>query len=391
MTGRTKAFAALLLLALAVPAARPAQGAAQGMLPHRAYLPLVARAPDAPSLGYGIQVHAIDAIDADYTIGLAKDLGMGWVKQQIRWEHVERSPGSYQWGDPDRVADAAGQAGLKLLFSIVAAPDWARPGKEGSGPPDDPADFARFMSAMATRYRGRVQAYEIWNEQNLQREWDGVSLSAADYVALLAAAYPAIVAADPEAVVISGAMAPTGINDGIGAIDDRVYLQAMYEAGLSAVCDAVGSHPYGFANPPDVYFQGPYGPPGYDPNRGWDEYPCFFFRNTLQDYYAIMVANGDGGKRVWATEFGWPTIDGMGVSTNPGYEYAADITEAQQADYIAGAYRWAAGWGHAGTLVLWNLNMWPIVGPENEMSKFSILRGDWSPRPAYVAIRALSK
>jgi hypothetical protein len=41
--------------------------------------------------------------------------------------------------------------------------------------------------------------------------------------------------------------------------------------------------------------------------------------------------------------------------------------------------------------VLWNLNMWPIVGPENEMSKFSILRGDWSPRPAYVAIRALSK
>jgi hypothetical protein len=387
MTGRARVFVALLLLALAVPAARPAQGAAQGTLPHRAYLPFVARAHGAPPLGYGIQVHAIDAIDADYTIGLVKDLSMGWVKQQIRWEHVERSPGSYQWGDPDRVVEAAEQAGLKVLFSIVAAPDWARPGKEGSGPPDGPADFARFMSAMATRYRGRVQAYEIWNEQNLKREWDGVPLSAESYVALLAAAYPAIVAADPEAVVISGAMAPTGINDGIGAIDDRVYLRGMYAAGLSAVCDAVGAHPYGFANPPEVYYTGG----DLDPTRGWDDHPCFFFRNTLEDYYGIMLRYGDGEKRVWATEFGWPTVDGMGVPPSPGYEYAADIDEAQQADYIAGAYHWAAGWGHAGTLVLWNLNMWPITGPENEMSKFSILRGDWSPRPAYVALKALPK
>lgn len=385
MTGRARTFVALLLLVLAVPAWQPAQGAAQETPTHYAYLPLVTRAHDMTPLGYGIQAHALDA--TEYTMSLIDDLGMGWVKQQVRWEHVERSPGSYQWGDPDRVADAAGQAGLKVLFSVVAAPDWARPGKEGSGPPDDPADFARFMSAMATRYRGRVQAYEIWNEQNLKREWDGVPLSAADYVALLAAAYPAIVAADPEAIVVSGAMSPTGINDGIVAIDDRAYLQAMYEAGLSAVCDAVGSHPYGFANPPEVYYTGG----DLDPTRGWDDHPSFFFRNTLEDYHAIMADHGDGSKRVWATEFGWPTVDGMGVSPNPGYEYAADITEAQQADYIAGAYRWAAEWGHAGTLVLWNLNMWPIVGAENEMSKFSILRGDWSPRPAYAALRALPK
>jgi hypothetical protein len=385
MTGRARAFAVLLLLVLAVPAARPAQGAAQEMPPHRAYLPFAARAHDTAPLGYGIQAHALDA--TEYTMSLINDLGMGWIKQQVRWEHVERSAGSYQWGDPDRIADAAGQAGLKVLFSVVAAPDWARPGKEGSGPPDDPGDFARFMSAMATRYRGRVQAYEIWNEQNLEREWDGVPLSAASYVALLAAAYPAIVAADPEAIVVSGAMSPTGINDGIVAIDDRVYLRAMYEAGLSAVCDAVGSHPYGFANPPEVYFTGG----DYDPSRGWDDHPSFFFRNTLEDYYEIMAGYGDAGKRVWATEFGWPTVDGMGVSPNPGYEYAADIGEAQQADYISGAYRWAAGWGHAGTLVLWNLNMWPIVGSGNEMSKFSILRGDWSPRPAYTALKALPK
>jgi hypothetical protein len=104
-----------------------------------------------------------------------------------------------------------------------------------------------------------------------------------------------------------------------------------------------------------------------------------------------MAANGDGDKDVWATEFGWPTIDGMGVPVNDGWGYAADIDEAQQASYVAGGFAWAATWDHVGTLFLWNLNFWPVAGAENEMAKFSLVRGDWSPRPAYEALKALPK
>jgi hypothetical protein len=159
------------------------------------------------------------------------------------------------------------------MFSVVAAPDRARSNDTGVGPPDDPQDLADFMGNMATRYKGRVQAYEIWNEQNLRREWEGAPLSAADYVGLLGAAYQAIKAVDPGAIVVSGGMAPTGVNDGVEAIDDRIYLEQMYAAGLSGVCDAVGAHPRGFANPPDVYYTGS----DYDPTRGWDNHPSFFF------------------------------------------------------------------------------------------------------------------
>jgi len=52
----------------------------------------------------------------------------------------------------------------------------------------------------------------------------------------------------------------------------------------------------------------------------------------MQDHYRIMATSGDGGKRIWATEFGWPTLDGMDVGPNPGYEFAADTNESQQAD-----------------------------------------------------------
>jgi hypothetical protein len=161
----------------------------------------------------------------------------------------------------------------------------------------------------------------------------------------------------------------------------------MYDAGLAQYCDAIGAHPHGYANPPDVYYTGG----DFDPKRGWDDHPSFFFRNTMEDYYAIMVANGDGDKRIWATEFGWPTVDGMFVLPNPGLEFMADINERQQADYIVRAFTWARRWGHAEVMVLWNLNLWPVAGPESEMSKYSIVRGNWSPRPAYVALRDMPK
>jgi hypothetical protein len=348
------------------------------------YLPLVHRT-EPRTLAYGIQVHGLD--EPARVMNAANDLGMGWIKQQIRWEHVERSNGAYNWGDPDRISEAAQEAELRVMFSVVAAPGWTRPGKPGNGPPDDYQHFYDFMGAMAARYQGRVQAYEIWNEQNLQREWEGVPLSAADYVLLLEGAYQAIKAADPNAIIVSGGLTPTGINDGITAIDDRQFLRQMYEAGLLGACDAVGAHPYGFANPHDVYYTGG----DFDPSRSHDDHPSFFFRNTMEDYYAIMSAYGDGDKQVWATEYGWGTIDGMDVPPNAGYEFTADLDEQQQADYIAGSYVWAANWGHAGAAFLWNLNFWPVVGAENEMAKFSIVRDNWSPRPAYHALKDIPK
>ena len=129
----------------------------------------------------------------------------------------------------------------------------------------------------------------------------------------------------------------------------------------------------------------------YDPTRGWDDHPSFFFRNTMQEYYAIMQEFGDANKRLWATEFGWPTIDGMFVPPSPGQEYAADINETQQASYTVDALTWSRDWGHAGVMFLWNLNYWSASGPYDEKAKYSILRGNWTPRPVYEAYRDLDK
>jgi L-amino acid N-acyltransferase YncA len=44
-----------------------------------------------------------------------------------------------------------------------------------------------------------------------------------------------------------------------------------------------------------------------------------------------------------------------------------------------------------GVMAVWNLNFSVVVPPENEKYPWSVLYGDWSPRPAYRALQAMPK
>jgi len=347
--------------------------------------PVVAAASRGPGFAYGIQAHMVGGQDLGRILGAVQQLGFGWVKQQVEWKAHNPGPGQYNFGELDHIANSAQAAGVKVLFSVVKAPAWARPaGDTDEGPPVDPNTYADFMRALATHFKGRVQAYEIWNEQNLYYEWGGQGnkLSAAKYVALLRPAYQAIKAVDPGATVISGALTPTGWNDGNIAIDDRVYLQQMYAAGLKNYCDAIGAHPSGYNNPPDADWR-TWNDPATGAAKG---HPSWYFRNTMEDYRNIMVANGDSGKRIWVTEFGWASVQGLGVAPVQGYEYAADNTEEEQAQFIVRAYQMAKNWGWVGPMFLWNLNFGPVSGAGDEKAAFGIVRPDWSPRQAFAAL-----
>jgi spore germination protein YaaH len=342
----------------------------------------VAVAAPRGSFGYGVQAHFLSQ-DHGQVINAIRGMGFSWAKQQVRWEFHEPSRGQYSFGELDRMVDACNANGISVLFSVVVAPKWATSG--GNHYPANYEDFWRFMGALVGHFKGRVKAYEVWNEQNLQREW-GAPLNASAYVQLLSGAYRAIKAADPSAIVVSGAPTPTGMNDGITAVNDRIYLEQMYQAGLARYSNAVGVHPSGFANPATSRF-----PEGNDPARGYDDHPSFFFRSTMEDYRNIMVKYGDGGKKLWPTEFGWPTVENLGVPPAPGYAFANDVNEGRQAEYLVQAYQMGRNWGWVGVMFLWNLNFGPVSGAADEKAAYGIIRPDWSLRPAYGALANMAK
>jgi uncharacterized protein YgiM (DUF1202 family) len=344
---------------------------------------------DAPSpqvnlpFDYGLQVDPDG--DPGFNIGHIQTLGFHWIKVQMPWEEVQPSPSDFQWAHWDRLVNAYHGGGIKILLSIPKAPDWARPpddDKNVEGPPADPGTYANFVQQVAARYAGKVQAIEVWNEQNLYYEAGGEGrVNADNYMALLRAAYAAIKAVNPSMIVVSGAPTPTGAPPPI-AVDDVLYLRQMYERGLKDVSDAIGAHPSGFANPPDVFYPGG----DYDPNRGYDDHRSFFFRNTMEEYRKVMVEFGDGDKTIWLTEFGWPVWRWWGDER---FVFAQDNTLEEQAHYIRRAYEMGKEWGWVGVMFLWNLD-YAVTTPNSEMANYSILTVN-GPTPAYEALRTLPK
>jgi len=286
----------------------------------------------------------------------------------------------------DRLIAAAAESDIKVLLGVAKAPEWSRPTTELDGPPADYSHFESFMGILASRYQGRVAAYELWNESNLQREWNGYPLNAANLVALISAGARGVQAADSAATVVSGAPAATGINDGVTAIDDRVYLQQMVAAGVTNIVDAIGVHPYGWANPPDSSFENPH--PAVPSHNN---HPSFFFQNTLDDYRSILDQSGNPNMPIWVTEFGWGTFDGLEASPPEEVAFMAYVDEKEQAEYTLRSFEMASQMPGVGPLFLWNLNFAPRLGSAYAESGYSLLRSDGSIRPAYQAMTTITK
>lgn len=336
--------------------------------------------------------------DRNRVLTLAKNSGINWLRQQIAWADIQDVSGTIYWAELDQIVEDAHNANVNLLISVVRSPSWATDnGSEGMPSRRHFSTFANFMGEMAARYRGKVQAYQIWNEQNracenggdCQRDGGvGGSVASADYyVDMLAEASRAIKANDPYALVVSGAPSSTETNRADIALSDTSYAASMFaNPRFRESVDVVGVHPGGHYNPPDTMW-----PENPGPGPNWRNSREFYFRR-IEDIRAIMVQNGMADRQIWVTEFGWAT-----QNNTPGYEYGNSISLDLQAQYVRRAFEisrndWAP-W--AGGMFLWNLNFaipWRFYGNElHEQASFGVLNSDWSPRPAYSAIQAMPK
>ncbi|PJF40726.1 MAG: hypothetical protein D6737_03450 [Chloroflexi bacterium] len=329
--------------------------------------------PNLDGSQLGIQVHSLIEQDTwREMMRRVEQLHIGWVKVQVDWRLIQPN-GPNDVGEDFRrlelFLEDANQRGLKVLISVAKAPDWARSVHEEAGPPDNPQDLANFVNLMLLEFGEIINAIEVWNEPNLLREWRGPNPpSGSDYMRYFRAVYETTRAYSPSITVITAGLAPTG-NNAPFSVDDRDYLQQMYNAGLAQFTDiAVGVHPFSWGNPPDVRCCNAV------EGQGWDDDPHFFFSHTVEDYRNIMNANGHGGVQMWFTEFGWATWD----------EFPGEAPEV----WMTYTDKWAQGnntlraiqigqsRSDIGTMILWNLNFGILPGlieNRDERAAYSLL------------------
>ncbi|MGD2049882.1 MAG: hypothetical protein PVH03_10310 [Chloroflexota bacterium] len=349
----------------------------------------------AEAFGYGVQSHAVVGDPKFAMDNISNSLNLDWVKVQMEWPLVEPDPDVFQWFFYDGVVDEANAHGLSLMFSVVGAPAWSRAAGGENGPPDDYGQYTAFLNDLLNRYPGKIHAIEVWNEQNLDREWaTPQGLSPASYVQFLSQAYETIKAHDPNIIVISGALAPTGIHDGVTSYDDFLYLDEALAAGLLNYADCVGVHHNGYNIAPNVpyeeagaqpeaataIFRGPFD----NPHHSWS------FKTTL-DTYAQKVQAVDPNKKLCVTEFGWPSSEGY--DTYPqGFEFAQDNTLEEQAQYIVQAFQQMHDSGNVWLAFLFNYDFGNKGnGPTDDPVPYSIIDTGGAPRPAFQAVAEMPK
>jgi hypothetical protein len=288
--------------------------------------------------------------------------GAGWLRIDINWAVIQRNgPTSYDWAPFDRIVVDARARGLSVLGIIDYTPPWARPpASSGNTPPKNVSDYANFASTAVTRYSAMgVHAYEIWNEPNLRVNWEPAANSTR-YTELLKAAYTAIHQADPSATVVSGGLSPA--TDGGTDIDPRTFVQGMYANGAKGYFDALGHHPYCYpAAPGDA--------------QGWSAWYQMY--GTPTSLRSTMIANGDGDKKIWATEFGVPT-------NGPSGSFVSEATQAQQ---ITQAYQLFTSYSWAGPLFVWSSRD-NGTDTSTNYNFFGLLRNDFSVKPAFAAYQS---
>lgn len=300
---------------------------------------------------------------ADRDLQLMQDAGFNWVKQWFSWQDIEGAGrGKYDWSRTDRIVDQVEKHGLKLLVRASPAADQAN---WAGNPPENADAYAEFLNAMATRYKGRIQAYQIWNEPNLAREWGNKPPDPAGYAAMLAKAYKAIKSADPNAIVITAGMAPTTADQAEAMYDTKFY-DLMYQAmggNSTGYFDMLGVHGAGYAVSPETDPGSIASDPklyNNDPSPA-DRLRVYSFRH-VEDIRKIMEKYGDTAKKIAVLEFGW-TYDPRPDSPYYWHGGGAGIDPLTQANYLVDAYKWAE-------------KNWPWVGL---MSLIYMPDSEWQP------------
>jgi len=358
--------------------------------------PRLHTAPDIPAAHSGVNPFGVnvfleqepDPAVREEAVRMASEAGFHWLRQEFPWEDIEihgkgdfedrrHEPHRSAWAKYDHIVGLAEKYDMELIVRVSNPPAWSRAQGNDVGayaPPDDYQDFADFVAALVSRYKGRVRYYQLWNEPNIYPEWGSYAISPEDYARLLCLAADAAQAADPDVVIINGAMASTIVLDPAAAppgnaLNDFLFMQRLYDAGAADCFDIVAIQGYGLWSGPTDRRMNP---------RVLNFSRPLFMRD-------LMVANGDAHKPIWISEMNWNAAP----DDVPDKRFG-QVTPEQQARYLVEAYeRIQKEWPWLGVA-----NVWYLKRPDDAWKRegkpeyyFRLLEPDLTPTQAYDALK----
>jgi len=336
---------------------------------------------------FGINVFLEQEVEPrkrEQAVHMIAEAGFHWLRQEFPWEDIEihgkgdfedrrHEPHRSAWEKYDHIVGLAEQYDLQVIARLSNPPSWSRADGDAGGttaPPDDYEDFGDYVHAVASRYKGHIPAYQIWNEPNIYPEWGEQAADPEAYTQLLCLAYRRVKEADPQAIVVSGALAQT-IEFSGRDLSDLVFLQRMYDAGAGDCFDVLAVNTY-------MLWSGP-------TDRRLRPLQINYSRPLyLRD---LMVVNGDEDKPIWISE-----MNANAVPNDPSIQNVGrygQVTLEQQARYAPLAYQRAMEeWPWTGVINFWFFKRATDMEQNQSWYYFRMVEPDFTPLPVYETMRS---
>jgi len=270
---------------------------------------------------------------------------ISWIRfwdNQTYWRQIHLGVDVYDWTRLDYLVDEL-YSDKNIVFTIGGCPQWIarNPDQENaaewigvgsnslpssSGGTDDYGtaysngydEWNKFIWQLATRYKGKIKAYEIWNEPQLVEflyPWDSTMREA--LARMTQRAYNTIKSIDEDALVLAASVLPRTSSGGMTR--GGLWWSALQDKGWPV--DRVTCH---------IYPENGTGP------EKWNEY--------LGDVLDAMTTYGAPSK-LWITETNYNIPFGDIIDDVDGYDYVS-----QTLDYAGGRYVFWYTWDYSSYL-----------------------------------------
>ena len=223
---------------------------------------------------------------------------------------------AYQWpAQLDLAVSEARRYRIKICLLVQDTPAWANGGRSIAWAPNDPSDYADFLTAAAHRYPS-VRLWMIWGEPNRNGNFEPMPAHSKTgprrYALLLNAAFHALKGVSKAETVIGGD------TWSFGTVEPADFVEWMrLPSGKPPPLDYYGHNPFSIRFP-DLA-QNPYFPGGRD-------------INDIDTLHAQLGRIYHHPVKLWLSEF---TVS----SDHPNRAFSFSVSRRQQANWLAAAYR----------------------------------------------------
>ncbi|HUW60470.1 MAG TPA: hypothetical protein VMZ06_05645 [Candidatus Bathyarchaeia archaeon] len=281
---------------------------------------------------------------------LAALAGVNWIRDRLRWREIQPEQDTFAKDTVyDAMAVAQSDCGLKVLQVFHGTPQWATAPWAVRGAAESPEATGRFpgdlrhvytfCKAMSARFKGRVLAWEPWNEANAHN-FGGHTI------------------------------------DEMCAFQKAAYLG--FKAGVPDV--TVGWNPMGGINTPVLAN-------GVLENETWPYYDTYNIHSYdwPHDYEKLWIPSREAacGRPIWVTECD------RGMKADPASP-CGDYTHEdalRKAGFVVQSYATSL---FAGATRHFHFILGHYMEGEATV-QFGLLRPDLTPRPSYVALAAVGR